>query len=369
MILKGNLHQSASGLADYMLAKGDNEQVVIVANSGTIFSDLTPDSLRLAAQAVEMQMAGTKAKHQCYHKQISPGKAQSLTMTHSMILETIQTTLEQCGLDDGRVYFATIHKKPDGMHIHLAVSRSSPLTGKVDKNKLWRDDHNRVRSMLEDRFNHPRTPMENPRRKDIKQQLTGLYGGARTPQMFIEGVNRLGYAIAYGGSTRSHPWQLVDGFAVGHNLNSLITQPVEGKDKKLTTKQLIDYFRGIRFPDLKQAIKLQRGKKEIFDADMNRAEREARQAEQFHYSPDSRPGKKEQTKSEVGNDPLGKKQDAALAAISHFKEKKRFKEKFAAFSENQEMTENQKKEIDQQRKIEEIGQEFDRIMQNRKLKL
>ena len=311
MIVKCNLHQSAPRLAEYLITQAGNERVELVANHGGMFTGLTPDDYRMSAKEMQMRFDATSATYPCYHVQLSPGKDEALTP--SQVQRTIDIYLQERRLT-GRPHLATVHYKGDGMHIHLQISRIDPATGKADKNKMWRDDNDRARSRMELEFNHRRTPQENPRRKDIKRHMTGLYAEAKTPQQFVMGANKLGYAVAYGGS-KSHPWQLVDSMAVGHNLSSLITVPVEGKEKKLTNKQLIDYFRGIRFPNLTEAIGLQRATMNDRIASEKAAEAEMKRAkhfqvkEQLNYSPDSR---KPRIRMEVGKPAAEKKPDTDL---------------------------------------------------------
>lgn len=334
MNTKENRHSDPVVLGKYLVNKGDNDSVPeIFCNVGTPYTDLTKKGVRDAVNYMG-DLATTKAKSFAQHLQLSPDIEAGKRTTREDIQFMIDTALEQRGWKQGskvRPHVATIHRKDGRMHIHLAVSSYNPDTGKMDPNKKWARDHLEIRKKIETTLGHKRTREQNPNLDIINMDMTAIWGTVSTGAQFIQAAQKKGYLIAKGG--RKQPLQVVDWEGVGHDLVKMI----DGAN----ARQVNDLLRGETLPWYKDAIRENRAKYEA----SKRANRQAEKTEQFDYSPDSRSEKKPRIRIGVGNDPLEKKQEAAIAALNRFRQKqeqknedqKRFNEKMTAFRDNEVM--------------------------------
>ncbi|MBC3540613.1 relaxase/mobilization nuclease domain-containing protein [Rufibacter sediminis] len=249
MIIKGNLHSDADGLADYMLGVGDNDKVRIFANEGGIFTKLTAQDFRMTMKEMGHLADQTKAKYPAYHIQLCPDHDAAKNLKDRDIKYMINEVLHQRGLS-GRPYTCAIHYKHGLPHIHLGVQRYNPETGKMDPNKKWARDHDRARANIEKALGHKRTPLRNIYREQIKKAVNYVWQASGNAVELLKGIRDLGYMIAKGGHKR--PWQLVDDRGIAHNLVKMLF-PVKAKE-------LSDKLKGQKLPMYDEAIKEQREK-------------------------------------------------------------------------------------------------------------
>jgi len=419
MIVKANMHKDAVALAGYMLRETGGKRVEIIANMGGFYTGLTEDEIMLAAQDMMEDFKTTNGQYPCRHVQISPDKKFPLTPEQAIrSLEVYREEFKKLN----RQFFGVVHRDKEGMHLHMALSNINPETGKMDPNKMWRDTHDRVRRKLELEFGHPLTPLRNENKRWISEKVTELY--QQGPQALVEGVERLGYVIAYGGRGQN-AWHIVDSGTidrkpVAHPVSSLIVQKGKRISEGQFTKFMADYMKDHKFKTLDQALKFQKERIARYKADLERAEAAQKRAQADPYAgfrvkekkkkaPEPQPepqkevveldtgkksvsnpvdrqdafvaaidqfkGRKQQeevfekklteAKETFVPTEMDKKQDAFAASIEQFREKEKQKEKFNGFKENFE-TDEQRKAREKQERVQEMLKELERDQERKR---
>lgn len=336
MIVKSNLHTSGSYLAQYMTAQKKNEvkpEVFVI--HGTPFND----DIKLAVEWMDSFKKGTRAKKAIEHIQICPQPGIAMTPADWQTSIDIALTKKKYVNSKGqfRAYAAVPHTKViDGvetLHMHVAVMRFNPETGKMNTCSNSYLDNDAARGEMEEVLGHPITQQRNPKHKIIQEQLSDLWLRARDGKEFKEGVEALGYKLALGGHKKA--LRVVDEKRDYPLVEKVQPVYVKGETpgQRVKENEVWDRLRGLDLGAHTEVIKSQRAKHKA-------AEKKKIIEEQKVYSPDSRPPKERvevgkpaaekkpgpsQNKEVVEFD-ISKKQNAFEEALEKFKEEERKRE-------------------------------------------
>ncbi|MCF0049571.1 hypothetical protein LXM25_05870 [Dyadobacter sp. LJ53] len=212
MVIRGKSRGNGKQLADYLLAKRDNdEQPEILQFRG--FADSDPiNSLINTSLDVALVSKSTKPFYHCI---LNPRKNEALNMSKED-WEQAANILEKWLQFDDLPRLAVLHTKNGRSHLHVVWSRFDYQNSKLRSDKYNFYKHNSARADLEIRFDHKRTALK--RNKDLepwhKEQLTRLWQQTENAADFISGAKASGYEIGQGLDRRPYRAITPDGKSI-----------------------------------------------------------------------------------------------------------------------------------------------------------
>ncbi len=255
MVIRGRTRGNGQQLANYLLAKGENEDIRILDVDGRI----NPNPLHLHQALLGMSLTcelTARSDKGLYHAQINPAYGDDRNMTGEAWQQAADMLGRELGLDDQRRVIV-LHTKKSRTHAHVVWERYDMEKGKMISDSFSRLAQDRVRKEMEKVFEQKQTPHRNVKRPEMKDALFGLWQKTKTGLEFIGEALKAGYVIAKGIQRR--PFMVVD--ETGRSFD-LIRQ-LDG----INTKEVRERLGQEKLPPEKQAIISARGQKsaKLFD--------------------------------------------------------------------------------------------------------
>lgn len=238
MVICGNSRGNGSQLASYLLTKGKNDNVSVFEIRGTANENDLKKSLLEMSLTSEL----TKSEKGLYHAVINPGIGEDRFMTPDQWLRAADILENELrlSLQKRAIVF---HEKNGRTHAHVVWERYDHETGKMISDSFSRLAQDRARKIMEQEFNHTRTPDRNLKRPEIKATLTELWGQFPDATSFMQAAQERGYVIASG---TKRPYMVID--STGRSFD--LVRQLEG----VKTMEVRERFKATKLPKEKAAI-------------------------------------------------------------------------------------------------------------------
>jgi hypothetical protein len=325
MILPGKIRGNGKELAEYLLAKGENERVWILEVDGKEQADA--DYLRQTILSMEHMAELTKSKKAFFHAEITPAYGEEAKMVKKDYQRCADIMAEHLGYT-GQRRVIVMHRKKGKYHAHVVFERYNYETGKLVDNKHSRLKLVQARIQMEQEFGHKPMPIRNRNQKELKDVATQLWKKTTTGAEFIKAVRKAGYMVAEG--TADRPFMIVD--KTGRSFN--LVRQLEG----VRTKEVRARLRGEKLTPEKQAIELMRkegnddstGKQEQQKAQHTPTRKEAASKVANAFAEN----RTDQLKQET---PPADEEEQEMQPVNEAEQTKRNEAAFAAFAEEAQM--------------------------------
>ncbi|MEO6520339.1 MAG: hypothetical protein ABIN91_01570 [Mucilaginibacter sp.] len=215
MVIGGKIRSNAPQLADYLLATGENERIMIMDVDGN--SDADERQLKAMLYSMELNSELTRSKNSVYHAYINPNPDDTTdrAMTMEEWQQSVDLLTDQLGYQDQRKV-VVLHEKPGNrVHAHVVYERYNHERGVMATYEHNYEAHDRAREQMEKKFVHKRTPVKNKNRDHHKQTLTKIWQRTNTAAQFMQEAEANGYKIAKG---TDRPYRVVDSDGIGFDL-------------------------------------------------------------------------------------------------------------------------------------------------------
>jgi hypothetical protein len=229
-------------LANYLLTKGENDKVVVLEIRGTANDNDLKKSL------IEMSLTSelTNSDKGLFHAVINPSIGEDRLMTPEQWLRAADIVENELRLSSQKRAIV-IHEKKGRAHAHVVWERFDHSSGKMISDSFSRLALDRARKIMEQEFNHPRTPERNIKRLEIKAVLTKLWELHPDADSFLRAAQEKGYTVAVG---TKRPYMVVDETGRSFDLVRQLTG--------VKTREVRDRFKATKLVGEKKAIALKR---------------------------------------------------------------------------------------------------------------
>jgi hypothetical protein len=247
MIIKGNRRGGAKQLADHLLRRDTNEEVLIREITGYPGAGLTDHDLSSTLRFMAAQGQAKGKLRTLYHAIIAPQEGE--TLNQQQLKYAADILAKNLGME-GHQRVIVEHRKDGRQHFHLVFNILHPTTGKQARLQWTRKfEWNTGRQLEQElglkpvvskgraskRWEHERGKRSGINPQDVRQEVTAIYHASKTGAEFNAKLNEAGYILTKG---KNNSYVLVD--KAGH---------IHGLLRRLEGVKLKDLR--IKFPDLK----------------------------------------------------------------------------------------------------------------------
>jgi Relaxase/Mobilisation nuclease domain len=192
MVLRANIRGGGSALAQYLMAEGKNDAVVVFDIKGTS----QPADLKksLIEMSLTSELSG-RTKKGLYHVVINPRPGDDRLMTKEQWLRAAEIIEEDRKLI-GHKRIMVMHEKKNRLHMHVAWERYNHDTGRMNCNRHSQYDLKRSRLKMEQEFGQESTSEVNKERPVIRKLLSRLWQEYPEGRRFCEALLMTGYTVA-----------------------------------------------------------------------------------------------------------------------------------------------------------------------------
>lgn len=195
-IIKGRIRGCGRQLAAYLLSYNANESIRILDVDGQ--EGYTEQEFRDLLGDFSLNERLTKSSKGIYHATYNPSETIAAKLTDEQWLDATSVLIQQLGFEHQR-RAVVLHKNKAGRnHIHIAVERYQHEAGKMIPIPHNYRKHDKARAILEQMFEEQPTAKVNPRRREMKAELTRLWNSTADGKEFITAAKEQGYMIAKG---------------------------------------------------------------------------------------------------------------------------------------------------------------------------
>jgi len=234
MIIKGRPRGNAPQLANYLLAKGENESIMLMDVDGK--ETANPQAFKDLLYSMELNSELTKSRKSVYHVFLNPS-SEDRAMSMEEWQQSVDILAKELKMENQRRAVVLHRKLNKPAHAHIVFERYDH-----DQEKMVSDSHNylahdKAREKVEQALSHKRTPQKNANRDSHRKTLTEIWHGTANGRDFISKASELGYQIAKG--TDKRPYRFIDNKGVSFDLPRYL-QGANTKDvaKKLSNEHL-----------------------------------------------------------------------------------------------------------------------------------
>lgn len=242
MVVRGKIRGNGKQLANYLLKKGDNDNVILLNIRGTCWQNDLHKSL------VEMSLTSelTKTDKGLFHVQICPAYGEDAKMTSDDWLRAADIMEAETGFT-GQKRAIVLHNKSGKFHAHVVWERFDHEKGVMIPNKFSRLAQDRARVIMEKELEHMRTPERNKQRPEMKEYLSEIWKQTEDAKSFMKAIAEKGYVVAAG---TQRPYMVVDesgrSFNLVRQLENVKTAEVRERfrtSKLVKEKEAIEWVR------------------------------------------------------------------------------------------------------------------------------
>jgi hypothetical protein len=239
MVIKGKARGNGKQLANYLMTKGENENVRVMDIRGTS----QPDNIHRSLLEMSLSSELSKTDKGLYHAQINPGYGEDKAMTHEDWLKAADELEQELKLT-GQKRVIVLHEKKDRLHAHVVWERFDHEKGRMIEDSYNHYKHDRARHTLEKELGHKRTPKRNLQQPEMKKELTKLWHEHKKGADFIKAAKEKGYVVGTAHGRR--PYIVAD--------QKGITSELRRSLDKVKTGELRERFKEVKLPTEKKAI-------------------------------------------------------------------------------------------------------------------
>lgn len=261
MVIRGRTRGNGRQLAQYLLTRGENDDIRIldVAGRGETEDRFVHHTLLSMSLTSEL----TNSDKGLYHAQINPAYGEDKTMDAETWQQAADLLENELGLN-GQRRVMVLHTKKDRTHGHVVWERYDHDKGIMRSDSFSRLAQDRARKEMEQVFRHKPTPHRNQKRPEMKKLLSGLWQKLKTGREFIQEARKAGYQIAAGLQRR--PFMVVDDQGRSFDL----VRQINGA----RTKEVRDRLKGEKLLPEKEAIAMMRVKQQSGTAGQEKQDKE-----------------------------------------------------------------------------------------------
>lgn len=234
MVTRGGIRGNGSQLADYLLAKKENDRVELFDIRGTSFPDDLKKSLIEMSLSVEFSR---RAKKGLYHVIINPDPEASRQMTVADWHCAADILERETGFT-GQKRVMVLHEKAGRLHMHCVYERWDYEKNRVIPSKNNYYAQNRARKQMEIEFGHRRTPDINTEKRELRKLATRLWQLHPSGQGFVRALDDHGYTVCRSDGRR--PIVVVNRRGLSFDL----VRPIKGA----VTKDVKDRLKDVSLP-------------------------------------------------------------------------------------------------------------------------
>lgn len=261
MIIKGNRRGGAKQLADHLLRRDTNEDVLIREIAGYPGAGLTDHDLISTLRFMAAQGQAKGKLRTLYHAIIAPQEGEILNQ--KQLKHAVDTLAKNLGME-GHQRVIVEHRKDGRQHFHVVFNILHPTTGKQARLQWTRKVEWNTGRQLEQEFGlkpvvskgrasqrweHERGKRSGIDPQDVRKEVTALYHASKTGAEFNAELKEAGYTLTKG---KNNSYVLVD--KVGH-IHGLLRR-LEGVKLKDLREKFPD-LKTLKLPSLEQAQKQQ----------------------------------------------------------------------------------------------------------------
>lgn len=240
MVIRGGIRGNGAQLADYLLAKKDNDNVRVFDIRGT------SQPFNLKKSLIEMSLSAElsrRTKKGLYHVVINPDPEASRQMTAADWHRAADIMEAHTGFTRQK-RIMVLHEKKDRVHMHVVWERWDWEHSRVISNKNSRYAQNRARKQMEIEFGHRRTPNINIEKRELHKLATRLWQDHPSGQDFIRALDDHGYTVCRSDGRR--PIVVVNRRGLSFDL----VRPIKGAK----TRDVQDRLKGVPLPKDKRVM-------------------------------------------------------------------------------------------------------------------
>ncbi len=262
MIIKGNRRGGAKQLADHILRRDTNEDVIIREIQDFPTKRLSDDHLRSALNLMAAQGQAKGKLRTLYHSILAPQEGEILNA--KQLKHAVDTLAKNLGME-GHQRVIVEHRKAGRQHFHVVFNILHPNTGKQARLQWTRKIEWNTSRQLEKELNlkpvigkgRPARRWEAERGKrsgidplQVRKEVTATYKASKTGKDFIAGLDKAGYVLTRG---RNNSYVLIDRAGDIHGL----MRRIEGA-KVRDLRQKFPDLKNIGLPSLDSVLKQRR---------------------------------------------------------------------------------------------------------------
>lgn len=194
-VIKGRIRGGGRQLAAYLLSYKTNESVRILDVDGQ--EGYTEQEFRDLLGDFSLNERLTKSSKGIYHATYNPPEALGAKLTDEQWMLAADVLTQELGFEHQRRAVVLHRNKAGRHHIHVAIERYQ-ASGKMIPIPHNYRKHDKARAVLEQMFEEQPTAKVNPRRREMKEELTRLWNSTADGKEFITTAKEQGYVIAKG---------------------------------------------------------------------------------------------------------------------------------------------------------------------------
>jgi hypothetical protein len=247
VIIKGNRRDGAGQLADHILRRDTNEDVIVREIASYPAKQLNDRHIRNALNLMAAHGQAKGKPRNLYHSILAPQAGESLNA--DQLKYAVDTLAKNLGME-GHQRVIVEHRKAGRQHFHVVFNILHPGTGRQARLQWTRKkEWNTARQLEKELKLKPVVAKGRPARRweaergkrsgvdplKVRKEVTAIYKASKTGKEFIANLDKAGYVLTKG---KNNSYVIVDKAGDIHGL----MRRIEGaKLKDLRTK----------FPDLK----------------------------------------------------------------------------------------------------------------------
>lgn len=262
MIVKGNRRGGAKQLADHILRRDTNEDVIIREIENYPAKQLDDQSLRNALNLMAAQGQTRGKLRTLYHSILAPQEGEMLNA--KQLKHAVDTLAKNLGME-GHPRAIVEHRKSGRQHFHVVFNILNPETGKQARLQWTRKIEWNTSRLLEKELNlkpveakgRPARRWEAERGKrsgidplQVRKEVTAIYKTSKTGQEFVAALDKAGYVLTKG---KNNSYVLVDRAGDIHGL----MRRIEGAKVKDLRQKFPD-LKNMALPSLDSVLKQRR---------------------------------------------------------------------------------------------------------------
>ena len=205
MVIRGKSRGNGKQLADYLLAKRDNDHKPYVVQMRG-FADADPLSA-LVNTGLDVATV-SRSNKPFYHGILNPREGEASNMTPEQ-WELAANIMEKCLQYEGLPRLIVLHEKAGRVHAHVVWSRYDHNKARLRPDTYNFYKHNAARADIERTLGHERTNAKRDRTKEPghKERLTQLWRESTSAADFVSQAQTAGYEIGEG--LDRHPYRAI----------------------------------------------------------------------------------------------------------------------------------------------------------------
>jgi hypothetical protein len=262
MIVKGNRRGGAKQLADHILRRDTNEDMIIREIADFPSKQLSDDHLRSALNLMAAQGQAKGKLRTLYHSILAPQEGEVLNA--KQLKHAVDTLAKNLGME-GHQRIIVEHRKAGRQHFHVVFNILHPGTGKQARLQWTRKiEWNTSRQLEQELGLKPVIAKGRPARRweaergkrsgidplQVRKEVTAIYKASKTGNDFIAALDKAGYVLTRG---RNNNYVLVDRAGDIHGL----MRRIEGAKVKDLRQKFPD-LKNIGMPSLDSVLKQRR---------------------------------------------------------------------------------------------------------------